>query len=123
MKDVQHHDVSQRAMSLLHDQCLACHNTEKKKGGLTMESRQSLLQGGENGQVVLAGRPDASPLLKALEPSLIKEAEDVVASAQIKTPSDAVKSLQPEDIAVLRGIFNPPRCWRIRGFHQSGATK
>ena len=54
-------------------------------------------------------------LLKALEPALIKEAEDVFASAQIKTPSDAVKSLQPEDIAVLRGIFNPPRAKAAKG--------
>jgi hypothetical protein len=54
-------------------------------------------------------------LLKALEPGLIKEAEDVFASARIKTPSDAVQSLQPEDIAVLRGIFNPPKGKATKG--------
>jgi hypothetical protein len=48
-------------------------------------------------------------LLKALEPEIIKDAEDALTVAPIKTPSDAVKSLQPEDIDVLRGIFNPPK--------------
>jgi hypothetical protein len=48
-------------------------------------------------------------LLKALAPEIIKDAEDALTVPPIKTPSDAVKSLQPEDIDVLRGIFNPPR--------------
>jgi Patatin-like phospholipase len=61
-----------------------------------------------------AGKEELDPgklcdLLKALEPETIKDAEDALTVPPIKTPSDAVKSLQPADIAVLRGIFNPPR--------------
>lgn len=55
-------------MVLLRDQCLSCHNPEKKKGGLSMHSKQSLLQGGRDGKVIDLDVPEASPLLKALEP-------------------------------------------------------
>ena len=61
-----------------------------------------------------AGKGELNPgrlcdLLKALAPEIIKDAEDALTVAPIKTPSDAVKSLQAEDIDVLRGIFNPPK--------------
>ncbi len=61
-------DVPQRAMALLHDQCLSCHNAEKTKGGLAMHSRAALLKGGDNGKVVTSGKPEASLLFKALQP-------------------------------------------------------
>jgi len=61
-------EVTQRAMALLHDHCLSCHNEEKKKGGLSMHSRTALLKGGDNGKVVSGGKPDGSLLLKALQP-------------------------------------------------------
>ncbi len=55
-------------MHLLRDQCLACHNAEKKKGGLVMTSRESVLKGSDDGEVVTPGAPDASLLFKALQP-------------------------------------------------------
>ena len=61
-------DVPQRAMGLLHDQCLSCHNDQKKKGGLSMQTRAALLKGGEDGKVVVSGKADASLLFKALQP-------------------------------------------------------
>ena len=55
-------------MGLLHDQCLSCHNEEKKKGGLSMHSRTALLKGGDSGKVISSGKPDTSLLFKALQP-------------------------------------------------------
>ena len=42
-------------MQLMHDNCLSCHDEEKKKGGLTMTSRAALLKGSEDGKVVVPG--------------------------------------------------------------------
>ena len=61
-------DVTARAMDVLRDQCVSCHNAEKKKGGLAMHTRSALLKGGDSGRVVTSGKPDSSPLYKALLP-------------------------------------------------------
>ncbi len=49
-------------------ECYSCHSaTEKKaKGGLELDSAAGLLKGGEGGPAVVAGKPDASPLIKAI---------------------------------------------------------
>ena len=54
------------AMRVLKAECFACHNQEKKKGGLVLTSRERLLEGGDDGAVVLPGKPEASLLAKAL---------------------------------------------------------
>ena len=46
--------------------CLSCHGGEKAKGGLRLDSRQALMQGGENGPVVVPGRPQQSRLMTAI---------------------------------------------------------
>ena len=55
-----------QAMGLLKTQCLGCHNAEKKKGGLSLETRELALKGGENGAAMIAGDADHSELIKAL---------------------------------------------------------
>jgi len=59
--------ITERAMRLMHEQCLSCHNEEKKKGGLSLHSRAALLKGSDNGKVVIAGKPEASLLFQALQ--------------------------------------------------------
>lgn len=61
-------DTTQRAMDLLRDQCLSCHNAEKNKGGLSFHTRSALLKGGDSGRVVASGKPETSLLYKALLP-------------------------------------------------------
>jgi mono/diheme cytochrome c family protein len=56
------------AMLLLKAECFSCHNEEKKKGGLTLTSREMLFKGGENGPVLLPGKPESSLLAKVLVP-------------------------------------------------------
>ena len=56
------------AMRLLRDNCLACHNAEKHKGGLNLTSRKGLLTGGNDGPVIARGNAEQSALYKALQP-------------------------------------------------------
>ena len=63
----------QRIRPVLHEHCLECHGPEKQKGGLRVDSREALLQGGESGPAIVVGNPGASLLLKAvgqLDPDL-----------------------------------------------------
>ncbi len=55
----------------LKQKCWSCHNAEKQKGKLRMDSREYLLKGGANGAILLAGKPEESDLIKRvlLDPS------------------------------------------------------
>lgn len=55
-----------QAMGILKTQCLGCHNAEKKKGGLSLETRELALQGGENGAALKVGNAELSALIQAL---------------------------------------------------------
>jgi WD40 repeat protein len=44
-----------RAMTILRENCTSCHNAEKKKGKLLLTSRETALNGGENGAAVVPG--------------------------------------------------------------------
>src|SRR6266851_1721530 len=51
---------------VLHEKCFSCHANGKKKGGLSLTSREALLKGGDSGAVVSAGQPDTSLLVEAI---------------------------------------------------------
>ena len=57
-----------RIRPLLVEQCFKCHSAEAKvlKGGLRLDSRDGLLQGGDSGPAVSVGNPDESPLIRAV---------------------------------------------------------
>ena len=58
-----------QAMGILKTQCLGCHNADKKKGDLSLETREQALQGGENGTALKAGDAEQSALIKVLNDS------------------------------------------------------
>ena len=47
-------------------ECYECHASTKKKGGLSLDTRDGLLNGGESGPAIVPGQPDSSLLLQAL---------------------------------------------------------
>jgi hypothetical protein len=49
---------------ILEQRCVRCHSTEKARGGLSFTSRESTFKGGESGPVIVAGKPDESPLIE-----------------------------------------------------------
>jgi hypothetical protein len=46
--------------------CLPCHGGKRVSGGLRVDSRAALLQGGDSGPAVVAGEPDKSLLIQAI---------------------------------------------------------
>ncbi len=55
-----------RIRPVLHEHCVECHGAKKQKGGLRLDSRAGLMQGGESGDAVVPGKPAESLLLKAV---------------------------------------------------------
>src|SRR5437867_9634333 len=50
---------------ILKAHCFDCHGEgEKLKGGLDLRLRRLILQGGDDGPVIVPGKPDRSPLYK-----------------------------------------------------------
>lgn len=46
--------------------CFKCHGAKRQKAGLRLDSRVSMLEGGESGPPIAPGKPEASLLLEAL---------------------------------------------------------
>ena len=109
-------------MRLLKTECFACHNQEKKKGGLVLTSRERLLEGGEDGAVVVPGKPESSLLARALA----KDADPYMppkkqlAEAQIKILRDWIKgglawnqaALEEEEAIVPVRLASLPASYR-----------
>lgn len=55
-----------QAMGILKTQCLSCHNADKKKGGLSLETRDLALEGGDNGTALKAGDAAQSAMISVL---------------------------------------------------------
>ena len=52
---------------LLVEHCLKCHGSEKQEGGLSLATRESLAKGGDSGAALVAGKPEESLLVTAVE--------------------------------------------------------
>jgi hypothetical protein len=51
---------------ILQRRCSTCHGPEKHKADLSMETHETLLKGGKDGPVLIAGKPLESPLIQHL---------------------------------------------------------
>lgn len=55
-----------RIRPLLIEHCVACHGDKKQWSGLRLDSRDSMIAGGDSGAAVVPGEPEASLLMKAV---------------------------------------------------------
>ena len=72
-------DFEKEILPSLKNNCLACHNTTKAKGGLNLETPQLMLKGGDTGPAVAPGKSADSLVFKAaahLDPELIMPPRD-----------------------------------------------
>jgi hypothetical protein len=51
---------------ILVEKCQKCHGSERQKGGLRLDSREAAFKGGETGPVIVAGHPEKSELVRAV---------------------------------------------------------
>ena len=51
---------------ILKASCIKCHNPQKKKGKLLLDTKANAMKGGENGPCIVPGKPDESQLYKLL---------------------------------------------------------
>ncbi len=70
---------------LLLEQCSGCHGAKKQNGGLRVDSRTALLNGGDTGPAIVPGEPETSLLLQAVrrEDGLEMPPDDALSEAQV----------------------------------------
>jgi hypothetical protein len=78
-----------RVTGIIKDNCLECHDGEKQKGGLRLDSYTAIMQGGDDGYVIVPGDPDASMLIQSIR-----------GEGDLKMPKDR-KPLSADDVATL----------------------
>ena len=86
----------QRVRPVLSENCFACH-TESKMGGLRVDSREGLLEGGKSGPAIIPRQPADSLLIKAIKQSghLKMPMGGRLTDAEIKALSDWIKAGAP----------------------------
>ena len=84
-------DFEKEILPILKNNCLACHNQTKSKGGLILETPQTILKGGDTGPAVVPKKPRESLLLKAAshqDPELIMPPRDNKVAAMPLKPDE-----------------------------------
>ena len=60
------HFFEQNVRPLLAEKCYSCHGHKKQKGGLRLDSLDAILKGGESGPALVAGKPEESLIVEAI---------------------------------------------------------
>jgi len=66
LTDQQVQDLTLEVRTILAHNCNNCHGEAKKKGGLRLDSREAILEGGESGPVIVPGQPGKSELIRRI---------------------------------------------------------
>ena len=95
---------------VLADNCYKCHSHEatKLKGGLSVEFRDLLLKGGENGPAIVPGDPEKSLLIKAVrytDPDLQMPPKDKKLSDQQISDLEAWVKMGAPDPRVMSAVI------------------
>ncbi|NRF40274.1 DUF1549 domain-containing protein [Pedobacter foliorum] len=85
-------ELSTEVRAILAHNCYKCHGAEKVKGDLRLDGKHVAFKGGENGPVIIPGKPEESELYKRI--SLPADHEDIM-------PSKGGK-LSQKDIDIVR---------------------
>ncbi len=112
----------EKVRPLLAEKCWSCHgDSPRPKGGLRLTSRSAVLEGGDSGLAVVAGRPEESPLIHAIryieEPKMppasqLKESEIDILKHWVTTglpwPSSAENTTPPASSTTTTHQGNSP---------------
>jgi hypothetical protein len=93
-------DFAHQIVPILKEHCAECHAGDKKKGGLSINDRASLITGGENGAVLVVGQSSKSKLLEAI---LSKDPDE-------QMPPKGAR-LSAEKVALLKAWIDEGLAW------------
>ena len=107
-------DFAHDIVPILKRHCAECHTGDKKKGGLSMNTRGDLMAGSENGNVVNEGKADESLLLKLIQST---DKDDQMPPKGDRVPAEELEKLRAwinaglpwtEGFAFKQPAYEPP---------------
>lgn len=97
-------DFAKQIQPMLEAKCLECHNPDKVKGGLLMHTASDILKGGDSGDAVVPGKPEASLIVQRV---LLPHDDD-----EFMPPKKAAGGpLTPAEIADLKRWVSEGAAW------------
>lgn len=84
-------DFAHRVVPILKKHCIECHAGDQKKGSFSLNTRESLLAGGESGEAILNREKSSSELLRRVESN----------DPDVRMPPEG-KGLNESELAILR---------------------
>ncbi len=93
-------DFAHEVVPILRKHCVECHAGDKKKGSLSMNTRGSLLEGGENGVVLVPGQAAKSKLIESV----------LSADPDVRMPPKGER-LTSAEVATLRAWIDQGATW------------
>ncbi len=77
---------------IFNQKCVGCHNADKQKGGLLLTDAESVMKGGKNGELFVAGHSETSLLLQRIHLPLDQKKH---------MPPSGKAQLSPEEMSLL----------------------
>src|ERR1051326_2039616 len=93
-------DFAREIKPIFESSCIKCHGRGRVKGGLSIETRDTLLKGGDSGPAIVPGKSDQSHLIElvvGLDPDSVMPQKG--------------KRLTPEQVGLLRGWIDQGAAW------------
>jgi len=94
-------DFAHQIVPVLKKHCAECHSGDKKKGGLSINTRESLMEGSENGPVIAKGSAETSRLIEVVLSGVPHE----------QMPPKGAR-LTKDEIALLKAWVNEGLPWQ-----------
>ena len=89
-------DYLKQIKPILSAKCYSCHGALKQEGELRLETRSLMFKGGDSGEVIVAGKADASLLIERI----------VAEEDERMPPPEEGGALKAEEIALIRTWIN-----------------
>jgi mono/diheme cytochrome c family protein len=82
-------DFARDVLPILQRACFECHGPKLQKGGLRLDTREALKTGGDSGDILSAGKPEESELLRRIalpkgDPEVMPNRGEVLPKAEIE---------------------------------------
>lgn len=84
-------DFSHEIVPILREHCAECHAGEKKKGGFSFNTREALLEGSENGEVVKTGKSAESRMIEVV---LSSDKDEQMPPKGARLPAEKIAALK-----------------------------
>ena len=115
-------DFEKQVVPIFQQHCIRCHNDSTKDGGLSLETKQGALAGGENGRILMPGVAKESLLLDYVvgpEPEMPKKGEPL-SKTEIETLRNWIKAgaVWPPAVRIQEAQLNDYDWWSFQPLTQ-----